>query len=80
MTELTVTCDKCKTIIAMAITSLIELRTGESRRRVPLDLCRACAAEFRRWLGTDEVNDFVPKSSTTAGQGDGEAPWEEGQV
>jgi hypothetical protein len=64
MTEITITCDRCKTVVTVVPTGLVELRSGASRRRRPVDLCGECEREFDRWLGP------------ATGQGGG-APWEE---
>lgn len=65
MTEITVTCDRCRTVVTVVPTGLVELRSGACRRRRPVDLCGECEREFARWLGQEAV-----------GQG-GDEPWEE---
>jgi hypothetical protein len=50
VTEIIVTCDRCRTVVAVVPTGLVELRGGTSRRRRPVDPCGECEREFDRWL------------------------------
>jgi hypothetical protein len=63
VTEIKITCDRCKVLVTEVPTGLVELRSGASRRRRPVDLCRSCEKEFKLWLGPDSGEE-------------GEAQWE----